>query len=316
MKAKIKHIKFEDLHKLFRRELNLKEVNTYKQHLNTCEECSNMLKAIEAFETVELIQPQYNNKKYDNVFDRFSYGLKCLYAKNRIYLSKFKKKLAISKKLPPKQVTEFIFEKLYEKQITKKLIGQLLMGLRTPIFLLFPFIIIASIFGSLNNGKDVGQVDDTILFYKNRPCIAITDLPQSLDGEFRKFIQNVDDSREKGFFDKEIRDELVVEPQLAVINNSIHKANNRQIIIEELDYFFDDRKHIIYLFLTENADRQLVNNQLFNPSLGLLNIQSKSSRNTGISGLFNALSGLKGYRFFIICGFLSLVTLFIVIRKK
>jgi len=74
----MKHIEFEDLLKLFRRELELKEVHTYKQHLNTCDECSNMLEAINSFETIELIQPQI--KKHKSLFDRFSCGLKYMNA--------------------------------------------------------------------------------------------------------------------------------------------------------------------------------------------------------------------------------------------
>lgn len=74
MKTKIKHIEFEDLLKLFRKELELKEVHTYKQHLNTCKECSTMQQAIEAFETIELIQPDV--RKQESLFGRFSCGLK------------------------------------------------------------------------------------------------------------------------------------------------------------------------------------------------------------------------------------------------
>lgn len=76
MNNKTIHIKFESLIKLYRRELSLEEVHIYKQHLHTCTDCSNMLKAIEAFETTELIQPKNNQKKWNNLFNKFSFGLK------------------------------------------------------------------------------------------------------------------------------------------------------------------------------------------------------------------------------------------------
>jgi len=270
-------------------------------------------------ETMQGLLSDYYTNGVDGTnakFNKIENDIKTSLSEKGIYLGEFKKKPVVIEKLTQKPAAEFTFEKPYEKQIQKKGIGQLLMDLRTPIFMLMPFMMIAGVFGSLMGGKDVGQVDDTVLFYNSRPCIAITQLPQSTDGEFRRFIEELDDNREKGMFNKEIKEELIVEPQLAVVKSIIQKANNRQNVIEELDYFFDDRKHIIYLFLTENADRQLVKDQLFDPSLGLLNIQGKSSRMTGMSGLAKALSGLKDYRFFIIGGLLSLVTWFIVTRKK
>jgi len=230
----------------------------------------------------DLLADYYANgvERANDQFNTIENDIKTSLSEKGIYLGEFKKKPVVIEKLTQKPAAEFTFEKPYEKQIQKKGIGQLMMDLRTPIFMLMPFMMIAGVFGSLMGGKDVGKVDDT------------------------------------GIFNKEIKEELVVEPQLAVVKSIIQKANNRQDVIEELDYFFDDRKHIIYLFLTENADRQLVKDQLFNPSFGLLNIQGKSSRMTGMSGLAKALSGLKDYRFFILGGLLSLVTWFIVTRKK
>jgi len=104
---------------------------------------------------------------------------------------------------------------------------------------------------------------------------------------------------------------------LAVVNSVIEKGNNRQQVIETLDYEFDNRQATLYLFLTENADRQFVINKLFDPAMGLLDIQSGSGgRMMGMSGLARAMSGLSDYRYFIIGGLLSLITWFIITRKK
>jgi len=93
---------------------------------------------------------------------------------------------------------EFTFEKPYEKQINKKGIGQLLMDLRTPIFMLMPFMMIAGVFGSLMGGKDVGLIDEAKLFYQNRHCIVVNQLPKYYNDEFRVFINNVDKKRTIG----------------------------------------------------------------------------------------------------------------------
>lgn len=233
-----------------------------------------------------------------------------------IDLPKFKTTGQAKEKLK-KPVTEFTFEKPYEKQITKKGIGQLLMDLRTPIFMLMPFMMIAGVFGSLMGSKDVGQIDEATLFYQNRPCIVINQLPKHYDGEFRVFINNVDNKRTKGLLNKAIKDELATEPQFAVVNSVIEKANNRKQVIETLDYEYNSRQASLYLFLTENADRQFVINKLFDSKLGLLDIQSvRGGRMMGLSGLARAMSGLRDYRVFIIGGLLSLVAWFVITRKK
>jgi len=249
-------------------------------------------------------------------FVKIENSIKEKLAEKEIHLPAFKKQPVVDARLTQQPTAEFNFEKPYEKQIAKKGIGQLLMDLRTPIFMLMPFMMIAGVFGSLMGGKDIGQIDEAMLFKNSRLCIAITELPQSSNNAYRVFIEQVDAKRKKGFFNKEIEDELLAEPQLAVISSILHTGNNRKETVEELDYDFDDRKHIIYLYLTENADRQFVKEQLFNPSLALLNIPGKSNRMMGISGLARALSGLSDYRYFIIGGLLALVAWFVVTRKK
>lgn len=233
-----------------------------------------------------------------------------------IDLPKFKETPQATEKLK-KPNAEFTFEKPYEKQITKKGIGQLLMDLRTPIFMLMPFMMIAGVLGSLMGSKDVGQIDEATLSYQNRPCIVINQLPKHYDGEFRVFINNVDNKRTKGILNKAIKDELATEPQLAIVNTVIEKGNGRQQVIKTLDYEYDSMQASLYLFLTENADREFVIDKLFDSSLSLLNIQSGSGgRMMGLSGLARAMSGLRDYRVFIFGGLLSLVTWFIITRKK
>ncbi len=257
-----------------------------------------------------------NLKAIQDQFKKIETSIKEQLAENEIHLPAFKKQPKLDDKLIQQPTSDFNFEKPYEKQITKKGIGQLLMDLRTPIFMLMPFMMIAGVFGSLMGGKDVGQIDETVLFNESRHCIAITAIPEASNHAYRVFIEQVDAKRKKGFFDKEISDELLTEPQLSVVSSVIQKANNRQEVIEELDYDFDDRKRIIYLYLTENGDRQYVIDQLFNPALALLHIPGKSGRSMGISGLAKAMSGLSDYRVFIIGGLLALVSWFVVTRKK
>ncbi len=209
-------------------------------------------------------------------------------------------------------------DKPYEKQISFKGIGGLVMELRTPLFMLMPFMMIFALFGALVDGEDKGNIDESILFYNNRPSIAIDRLPESRDNEYRRFINEVEGYRDpkKGVFDKEINNELVTEPQLAVKTVEVQQNYNNKISTEEtLDFYFDSKKRIIYLYLNENADRNFVIKKLYDPSLKLLSIPSSTRRGFGIGGLIRGLSGLREYRYLILIGLVSLISWFIITRK-
>ncbi len=212
-----------------------------------------------------------------------------------------------------------ISDKPYEKQISFKGIGGLLMELRTPLFMLMPFMMIFALFGALVNGEDKGNIDESILFYNNRPCIAIDRLPESRDNEYRRFINEVEEYRnpKKGGFDKEINNELVTEPQLAVKTIEVAQNFSNKVVTEEtLDFHFDSKNRIIYLYLNENTDRNFVIQKLYDPNFKLLNIPSSTRRGFGIGGLIRGLSGLREYRYLILIGLVSLISWFIITRKN
>ncbi len=94
MKPESKHIAFESLLKFSRGALELNEIHAYKQHLNTCEACSNTLKAIKAFETAELVQPKNINHK--NLLDKFNGGCKYFVAVAACFLLVLVSKIIIN----------------------------------------------------------------------------------------------------------------------------------------------------------------------------------------------------------------------------
>lgn len=57
MKTNNQHIEFEQLLAYYKEELSLKDVNTFKKHIDACEECQNVLEAIETFDVTELRKP-------------------------------------------------------------------------------------------------------------------------------------------------------------------------------------------------------------------------------------------------------------------
>lgn len=216
------------------------------------------------------------------------------------------------------ETTPSIPEKPYEKQISYKGIGALLMELRTPLFMLMPFMMIFGLFGALVGSEDKGNIMTTTLFYQDRPCIAIDKLPESRNNAFRKFIAEVDALRnpKKGIFDKEINDALTTEPQLAVIKVKVSGPGKKVKTIEKLDYTFDAKAEILYVYLTPNADRNDVIEKLFDPTYKLLTIPSTTRRSMGISGLIRMMSGLSEYKYLIMIGLIGLIVWFITSRKQ
>ena len=214
--------------------------------------------------------------------------------------------------------TNSLPDKSYEKQVTSKGIGSLLMELRTPLFMLMPFMMIFALFGALVGGEDKGTIDESVFFYNKRHCIAINSLPEARGGAYKSFIDDIEAARDprKGVFDKEISAELLREPQLAVQKKEVKQNfGDKTKIEEEVDLFFDSKKQIVYLFLAEKGDREFVIQQLFDPNNKLLTVPSNTRRGFGLGGLIRSLSGLTEYRYLILIGLVALVSWFIITRK-
>jgi len=207
----------------------------------------------------------------------------------------------------------------FEKQVTSKGIGSLLMELRTPLFMLMPFMMIFALFGALVGGEDKGTIDETVFFYNSRPCVAINSLPEARAGSYSSLINDIKAARDprKGIFDKEISEELLTEPQLAVVKTE-KKASfgNKTKVEETLDFYFDSKNGIIYLYLVEHGDREFVIEQLFEPANKLLAVADTTRRGFGLGGLIRSLSGLTEYRFLILFGLVGLVLWFVTTRKN
>lgn len=239
-------------------------------------------------------------------------------------------KLPLEDKLLPERpvgvvTKEFLLDnsvhsgKVYERQIPFKGIGGLLTELRSPLMMLMPFMMIFALFGALVKGESKGTIDENALFHNNRPSIAVTQLPDSWENEYRKFINEVEEQRGKNnFFHKEISDELIAEPQLAIKEIEVSQSfGNKTKTEETLDYFFDDKNQTIYLYLNENADRNFVIQKLFDPSAKLLTISAASTRTSfGMSGIIRTLSRLTQYRYMIMIGLAALITWFIITRRR
>ncbi|WP_010183014.1 hypothetical protein [Aquimarina agarilytica] len=260
------------------------------------------------------------NKNVNNHLAQLNLWLKNTYSVRNINIPNISiSKLSTSLIRETLAVSNIFPEKVYEKQISFKNLGHLLMELRTPLFMLMPFMMVFAVFGALINSEDLGTIDESQLFYNNRPCVAITSLPVSRDNAFRKFINELNALRDpkKGVFDKEINNELVTEPQLAIKKMEVVQSFNNKIKVEEtLDYLFDNKNQILYLFLRENADRSFVIEQLFDPNNKLLSIPSSNRRGFGIGGFIRALSSLHEYKYVILISLVSLIFWFVVSRKK
>ena len=210
-------------------------------------------------------------------------------------------------------------DKPYEKQIMAKGIGSLLMELRTPLFMLMPFMMIFALFASLVGEADEGHINQNILFHDNRPVIAIDELPESLNHEFGRFIGKIEsyNAPGKGIFEKGIEGELTTEPQLAIKLIEVPQTyGNTTKTVQKLDYFFDSKAQTMYLFLNPNADRNFVIDKLYSPELELLTIPTSTRRGFGIGGLIRIISSLSEYRYIIFIGLLSLISWFIITRKS
>ncbi|MGB5437556.1 MAG: hypothetical protein WBM98_16805 [Maribacter sp.] len=210
-------------------------------------------------------------------------------------------------------------DKPYQKQIISKGIGSLLLELRTPLFMLMPFMMIFALFASLVGEADKGKVDETVMFHENRPAIAINRLPESRNNEFGRFINELEryNAPGKDVFEKGIEGELVTEPQLAVKSVEVpQNYGNGTKTEQRLDYFFDSQDQMVYLYLNPNADRNFVIDKLYDPGLELLTIPNSTRRGFGIGGLIRFLSGLRDYRYIIFIGLLGLISWFIITRKR
>jgi len=225
--------------------------------------------------------------------------------------------LPIKKTLPKEIVatTNLAPEKPFEKQITSKGIGSLLMELRTPLFMLMPFMMIFALFGALVGGDDVGLIDESLRFYNNRPCVAITKLPESRGNAFGAFLDDLNSKNKKGLFSKEIEEELTDEPQLAT-RTEIVESHGRAKSVQKLDYYFDNKKSIAYIYLKSNDHRSFVIETLFDPGYKLLSISSSKRMGFGLGGLINKLKGLSEYRYIILVFLVSLIGWFVTTRKR
>jgi len=210
-------------------------------------------------------------------------------------------------------------DKPYEKQIMAKGFGSLLMELRTPLFMLMPFMMIFALFASLVGEDDTGHIDETVLFHDNRPVIAVDQLPESRDNEFGRFIDELEghNAPGKGVFEKGIEGELATEPQLAVQLIEVPQTyGNTTKTEQQLDYFYDNKAQTVYLYLNPNADRNFVIDKLYDPDLELLTIPASTRRGFGIGGLIRILSSLSDYRYIIFTGLLALISWFVITRKR
>jgi len=225
--------------------------------------------------------------------------------------------LPIRKSLPKEIVatTNLAPDKPFEKQITSKGIGSLLMELRTPLFMLMPFMMIFALFGALVGGDDVGLIDESLRFYNNRPCIAITKLPESRGNAFGAFLDDLNSKNKKGLFSKEIEEELTDEPQLAT-RTEIVESYGKAKSVQKLDYYFDNKKSIAYIYLKSNDHRSFVVETLFDPGYKLLSISSSKRTGFGLGGLINKLKGLSEYRYIILVFLVSLIGWFVTTRKR
>lgn len=216
-------------------------------------------------------------------------------------------------------VIEISSDKSYERQIPSKGIGALMMELRTPLFMLMPFMMIFGLFGALIKSDDKGIVDESVLFYQNKPCIAITKLPENRDGQYLKFINDIESLRTpgSGVFNKEIKGEMVMVPQLAVQKKIVKQSfRNQNKIIETLDYHFDKKNEKLYIYLKQNSDRNYVVQQLFNPQNSLLSYPASTKSSMGMGGMIKAFAKLKDYRIIILLTLSLLVIWFVITRKK
>ncbi len=210
-------------------------------------------------------------------------------------------------------------DKPYEKQIMSKGFGSLLMELRTPLFMLMPFMMIFALFASLVGEADEGHIDETVLFHNKRPVIAVDRLPESRENEFGWFIDELEghNAPGKGVFEKGIEGELATEPQLAVQLIEVPQTyGNTTKTEQQLDYFYDSKAQTVYLYLNPNADRNFVIDKLYDPSLELLHIPASTRRGFGIGGLIRIISSLSDYRYIIFIGLLTLISWFVVTRKR
>ncbi len=209
-------------------------------------------------------------------------------------------------------------EKTYEKQVPSKGIGSLLMELRTPLFMLMPFMMMFGLFGALVKGGSKGEIS-TDQFHNGKPALIITNLPESWENP-NEFVEEVDKERKKGNFYKMISDgkNLTPEAQLATVTKEEPKSyGSGTTLVEKLDAHIDPDTKVVYLYLMPNADREHVKSKLLDPNAELL-AASASGRRTGvgIGGLIRLMSRLSEYRYLILVGLTGLICWFVITRKR
>ena len=156
--------------------------------------------------------------------------------------------------------------KKYEKAVPKKGIYQLLMELRTPLYIIFPLFIIARFI----NTSDEGAIDKNLSSLSGEPIVIISQLPESYNNNEQKFIAALNKQLNNGELVNQITGEEIFKYRLD------SRRQRKQVIY----YLIPNQEEGTDIAIPIESDRSLAIELLEN---GLLKISKR----------FNVISELQ-----------------------
>ena len=241
---------------------------------------------------------------------------------NEIVFSSFKElvkkqPLLLSKSLPSELTQEVLnqhiqYSRSYEKSITKKGIQNLLMEIRTPLFMLMPLMMFFGLFGAIFQENDEGEILNDKTTHNGKNAVVITKLPSKYTSP-ELFITKLYSGSIKTKFTKSEAGKSKL--QLGQIEKKILLPYGTKSKIEyRPDYSKESGNLIVYL--PADADRDFVINALLNPANGLLVIPGRAGGPGGYSAIPKFLNKLGNKRYLLVGGLFVLLIWFIIKKQR
>ncbi len=189
----------------------------------------------------------------------------------------------------------------WTRSFTRKGLYHLFMELRTPMFMLLPFMMIGSLFAALLIGVDEGSINASITHSDEREeIIVISKLPSKYfpDDPDRQghlsFMEDVNKRIKDGVFDRNSVTLLQHETKIDRYNKKVKIAK----------FLFDPSTHSLTLFPVSN--RMEVIEMLKDPTFKLLH-QGGGNIRMGYSALFGLMAKISDYKYLVFGGLMLLI---------
>lgn len=189
----------------------------------------------------------------------------------------------------------------WTRSFTQKGLYHLFMELRTPMFMLLPFMMIGSLFAALLIGVDKGEINTSLTHNNSRQeIVEITKLPSKYfpdDPDRQGYLQFIED------LNKRINDGVFDRNTITILdyNSTLDRYNKNS---KTVNYLFDPTTNYLTLFPISN--RREVIEILQDPSFKLLH-QGGGNIRMGYSALFGLMAKVSDYKYLVFGGLMLLI---------